>query len=291
MTGESFGNGLYWQVHSHMKIGAHVSIAGGYDKAVQKASAMGCNALQIFSASPRGWNFARPTDEDIDLFLKTREQHSIETVVFHASYLINLADTNRIGPLSRQLLTHELKLAARMNVIGSVIHLGSYKNNGNGHEELCSNIQAVLDKMPDDRYFIIENAGNRKIGQTIEQIAEIIKQLKDPRLKVCLDTCHLHAAGYDLRTKEAYDSFVDTFDTQIGLNRLAVWHINDSHDPFGSLNDHHENLGYGHVGIEVFDHIMHDPRMSDIPRILEVPGLDGAGPDKPNVDKLKAIAS
>ncbi len=274
-----------------MKIGAHVSIAGGYDKAVEKASAMGCNALQIFSASPRGWNFARPTDEDIDLFLKKREELGINTAVFHASYLINMADTNRIGPLSRQLLTHELKLAARMNVIGSVIHLGSFKNNGNGHDELCSNIQAVLDKMPDDRYFIIENAGNRKIGQTIEQIAEIIRQLKDPRLKVCLDTCHLHAAGYDLTTKDTYGSFISMFDAQIGLDRLAVWHVNDSHDPFGSLNDHHENLGKGQVGIDVFTNITHDTRMNDIPLILEVPGLDGKGPDKANVDKLKEIAS
>lgn len=273
-----------------MKIGAHVSIAGGYDNALPKAFAMGCNALQIFSASPRGWNFARPTDEEIDLFLKEREKYGIETVVFHASYLINMADTNRIGPLSRQLLTHELKLASRMNVIGSIIHLGSFKNNGNGHEQLHENIAQVLEKAPEDRYFIIENAGNRKIGQTISEIGQIIKTLKDERLKVCLDTCHLHAAGYDLTTKESYDAFITMFEREVGLERLAVWHINDSHDPFGSLNDHHENLGKGLVGTDVFKNITHDPRMSEIPLILEVPGLDGKGPDKANIDVLKSLA-
>src|SRR3990167_2765757 len=104
-----------------MRIGAHVSIAGGYDIAVAKASAMGCNALQIFSASPKGWNFARPTDEQIDLFRSKCEELKIQSVVFHASYLVNFADTNRIGPLSVQLLTHELNLAQKMNVIGSVV--------------------------------------------------------------------------------------------------------------------------------------------------------------------------
>jgi apurinic endonuclease APN1 len=177
-----------------------------------------------------------------------------------------------------------------MNVIGSIIHLGSFKNNGNGHEQLHENIAQVLEKAPEDRYFIIENAGNRKIGQTISEIGQIIKTLKDERLKVCLDTCHLHAAGYDLTTKESYDAFITMFEREVGLERLAVWHINDSHDPFGSLNDHHENLGKGLVGTDVFKNITHDPRMSEIPLILEVPGLDGKGPDKANIDVLKSLA-
>lgn len=271
-----------------MKIGAHVSIAGGYDIAVAKAQKMGCNALQIFSASPKGWNFARPTDEQIDLFRSKCDELQIESVVFHASYLVNFADTNRIGPLSVQLLTHELNLAQKMNVIGSVVHLGSFKTNGNDLTHLCENIQKVLDKMPDERFFIIENAGNRKIGQTIEQIGEIVHTLNDPRLKVCLDTCHLHAAGYDLTTPESYQTFMNTFDTLIGRARLSVWHMNDSHDPFGSLNDHHENLGVGQVGRGAFQNIINDPLNAAIPLILETPGFDGKGPDKQNVDILKS---
>lgn len=270
------------------KIGAHLSMAGGHHLALQRAADIGCNALQLFLASPKGWNFQRLSDDQIELFKKTKKELAIGPVYFHASYLVNFADTNRIGPLSVSLITHELKVASRMGVRGSIIHLGSFKTNGNGHEHLCDNIKKALDKIPDDVFFIIENAGNRKIGLKIEEIGEIFKTINDPRLRVCLDTCHLHAAGYDLGTEESFNKFLKEFDELVGIDNIEVWHMNDSKDPFESLRDRHENLGYGEVGEQVFINILNNPRTKHHPFIIETPGFDGLGPDKQNVDILRS---
>lgn len=269
-------------------LGAHLSIAGGHAQALQRAVNIGCNALQVFLVSPKGWNFARMSDEEIDLFRTKKKELEIDPVYFHASYLVNFADTNRIGPLSVQLITHELKIASRMGIRGSIIHLGSYKTNGNGQTHLCENIKKVLDKIPEDVTFIIENAGNRKIGLKIEEIGDIIKTVNDARLRVCLDTCHLHAAGYDLRTEEAANAFLEMFDQIVGIDKIELWHINDSKDPFESFRDRHENLGYGEVGKDVFVNLLNNPRTKHHPFIIEVPGFDEQGPDKQNVDILKA---
>ncbi len=273
------------------RIGAHLSIAGGHIKAIDRALELGCNAVQIFCASPRGWNFAKIGDDTAEEFKKEAKKRDVSPVYFHASYLINLADADRIGKLSKQLLTHELKIASKMGVRGSIVHLGSYKDNGKNHNQLCDNIAAVLENIPKDVEFIIENAGNRKIGQTIEEIAEIIKELKDKRIKVCLDTCHLHAAGYDLKTTKGYNDFLTMFDKTIGLERLSLWHVNDSRDPFGSLRDRHENIGVGEVGIDVFKNILRHPKTKTVPCILEVPGFDGEGPDQKNMDIFKSLIS
>lgn len=273
-----------------LKVGGHVSIAGGHSKAIDRTLEIGGNCAQIFLASPRGWNFAKISDEEIDHFRAYATEHKVSPIVFHASYLVNLADDDRIGKLSVQLLTHELKTASRMGVIGSVIHLGSYKDNGKDHLKLCKNIASVLEKIPDDVQFIIENAGNRKIGKDIEEIAEIMDELNDDRVRVCLDTCHLHAAGYDLGSEQSFSDFMKVFDEKIGVDRIAVWHINDSRDPFGSLRDRHENIGEGNVGTTVFRNILTNPKTRHHPMILEVPGFDGTGPDKRNVDLIKKLS-
>lgn len=271
------------------KLGAHVSIAGGYTMALTKIKAMGGNALQIFSASPRGWNFPRPTDEAIREFVTLKNKLKIDPVYFHASYLINLAADNRVGQLSTQLLTNELKLAKKMDVRGSIIHLGSFKDGDKDYKKLLTNIEKVLAKIPDDRLFIIENAGNRKIGLELDEIAQIVKELKAPNVRVCLDTCHLHAAGYNLRGKKEYAEFLDLFDKKIGLKKLELWHMNDSRDPLGSYRDRHENIGQGTVGIEVFKQILTNSKTKSLPGIIEVPGIKGEGPDKENLDVLKQL--
>ena len=272
-----------------MKLGAHVSITGGHENALYKIKQMGGNSLQIFSASPRAWNFAKIDDTIAEQFVKTKKKLGIEPVYFHASYLINLAFENRVGQLSTQLLTHELKIAKRMGVKGSIVHIGSHKDGEKEIKHVVSHVSKVLEKIPDDVLFIIENAGNRKIGLYLEEIAEIVKSLKSKNVKVCLDTCHLHAAGYDLRTKKSFEEFLDVFDKKIGLERLEVWHLNDSKDPFGSLRDRHENIGKGQVGIEVFKTILTHPKTKHVPGIIEVPGFDDMGPDKKNLDILKKL--
>lgn len=283
------------------KLGAHLSIGGGHQNAVSKINEIGGNTLQIFSCSPRGWNFAKPTEAEIDVFTSLKKQMQIDPVYFHASYLLNLGSDERIGQLSRSSLKHELKLAKQMGVRGSIVHLGSFKYDKDleianydiskevKYGALITNISEILKDTPEETLFMIENAGTRKIGRTIEEIARIIKDVNNPRLRVCLDTCHLHAAGYDITTKDKLDSFLEKFDSLIGLNKLELWHVNDSKDPFGSLRDRHENIGKGMVGIDTFRSLLNHPKLNDMSFIIETPGFDDKGPDKQNLDILKGL--
>jgi len=280
------------------QFGAHLSSSGGYHKAVERVHAIGGSCLQLFSSSPRTWKSAVVDDEKIARFLTAREEFKIDPVYFHALYLVNLADSGQTGENSVEALITELNLAHAMNVRGSIVHTGSFKNkDASGscrleaaYPTLLSNIQNVLKETPEDTLLILENSGNRKIGQTIEHLAEIIEDVKSPRIRVCLDTCHLHAAGYDLSTPDALNAFLDRFDTLIGHKKLELIHMNDSKDPFQSLRDRHDNIGVGNVGISVFKNLIQNKRTQTLPFIIETPGFDGNGPDEKNLDILKGLA-
>jgi len=272
-----------------LKLGAHLSISGGYYKALENINSKGGNCLQIFSASPRAWNFARPSDNDINDFIKTKSKLKIDPVYFHASYLINLALNNRVGQLSKQLLKHELKLAAKLGVKGSIVHLGSFKEVKNIYVDIISQIKEILTDTPENTLFMIENAGNNKISQEMKEIATIVKEVDSPRLKVCLDTCHLYSAGYDLSTSQKLETFLKEFDSLIDLEKLELFHSNDSKDPFNSGRDRHENIGKGTIPIETFQLIMTHPKLKHLPFIIEVPGFNDEGPDKKNLDILKNL--
>lgn len=277
------------------KIGAHLSIAGGYGEALKRVIAIGGNCLQMFSASPRGWNIAKVSGADAKEFVAAKERLGVDPVYFHASYLINLADKGSVGHLSKESLVAELSVAGDIGVRGSIVHLGSFKMKGDEpvsdaqYEVLCKNIKTVLEKTPARTILIIENAGTRKIGRDLTEIAKIIDAIGDKRVRVCLDTCHLHAAGYDLRSEAALDTFLKTVDNIIGLSRLELFHVNDSRDPFGSLRDRHDNIGEGAVGREVFELLLNHPKTKDLPFVTEVQGFDDNGPDKENIDRLKAM--
>lgn len=270
-------------------IGAHVSIVGGYISAIEKIVHMGGNCLQIFSSAPQGWRFAQVSEKEINTFKQAKKIYSIHPVYFHASYLINFADTGRIGQLSKQSLIHELHIAEKLGITGSIIHLGSFKQKENDYRILGKNIQEVLDATSAKTYFIIENAGNRKIGQSMDQIATIVRHVDSDRIRVCLDTCHLHATGYNLSTQEKLDDFLNMFDEKIGIQKLEVFHMNDSRDEFHSFHDRHENIGEGKVGINVFKNILNHPRLKHLPFIIETPGFDNRGPDEKNLQILKSF--
>ena len=281
------------------KLGAHLSIAGGYDQALKKIGEIGGNCLQIFSASPRGWNRITVTEKQIQDFVQLKKKLAVDPVFFHASYLINLADSERIGSFSKKTLIAELNIASQLGIKGSIIHLGSYKNDRRDvinhvstekkYPILINNISEILASTPKDTFFIIENAGNKKIGQSLVEIAQIIKDLDNKRVKVCLDTCHLFSAGYDLRTLEKLDRFLAEFDQKIGLDKLIVWHFNDSRDTFASGHDRHQNIGEGLIGKEEFKLILNHPLLKKLPFIIETPGFDNHGPDKKNLDTLKEL--
>ena len=282
-----------------VKIGAHLSISGGYYRALEKIIAIGGNCLQIFSSSPRSWTQTKVIEVDKKLFIDKKKELNIDPVYFHASYLVNLADDGPIGHLSKSSLIVEMGLASQLGIRGSIIHLGSYKNHGRDvinhvstdkkFDILINNILEILTKTPKNTYFIIENSGNRKIGQTIEEIAAIIKVINDERVKVCLDTCHLFSAGYSLQTQKELETFLIDFDKKIGLNKLELWHLNDSRDPFNAMRDRHENIGAGTIGLTTFQLLVNHPKTKDLPFIIETPGFDGNGPDKKNLDILKNL--
>lgn len=270
-----------------MKIGAHQSISGGFTTALESIHLKGGSALQIFASSPRFWNQPVVSDEAVQEFIKKKHELEIDPIYFHACYLINLANTEKGGYASVSALSKELMLAQRMEIRGSIIHLGSLANGT--YERLIMNIQKVLDATPDNTVFIAENAGTRKIGTTLEELGTIVKDVSSERLKICLDTCHLHAAGYDISTQKSYDSFFLKFDRLIGLEKLEVIHVNDSRDPFESNRDRHENLLEGMIPPSVFELLLNNPLTKDIPFILETPGFDKKGPDKKNIDILKKL--
>lgn len=294
--------------------GGHVSIAGGYKEALPRAVALGGNALQMFSGSPRGWNLPKVAPAEAGVYRETAKRLGIVASYFHASYLVNLADDGPNGKHSVDALVAELTVAEALGVRGSIVHLGSFKEPRAVESEklkvgslfpdesrqtvyikheryplLISNIKAVLKKSPKGTLFIIEDMGMRKIGRSLDEIANIVSDVDDPRVKVCLDTCHLHAAGYDISTKKKLDEFLTYFDDSIGLEKLECFHINDSRDEFGSLRDRHDNIGEGKVGKDVFKLILNHPKLKTLPFILEVPGFDDSGPDKKNMDILKSL--
>ncbi len=271
--------------------GAHLSIAGGYAEALKRAKNIGANALQIFSSPPRNWSLKEPDKKAVELFLETRKQLGIDPVYFHATYLVNLAGDELVAKRSVDFLIKELNLAEKLNIRGSIIHLGSFKNNKTpeAYKKFLKNIGVILSKTSEKPLFIIENAGSRKIGATLDEIAEIIKDLQGERIRVCLDTCHLWSSGYDTSDGKKLNAFLDEFDSKIGLSKLEVWHCNDSRDAFGSFRDRHENIGQGSLGLKTFATLLNNDAINDRAFIIETPGFDGNGPDKKNLEILKSL--
>ena len=287
-----------------IKLGAHQSISGGYSEALKKITSIGGNCLQIFSSSPRGWNFAKSSEDEIKQFIETKTKPEIDPIYFHATYLINLADDSRVGHMSKMSLINELNLSPKLGVKGSIIHLGSFKEKNklplenylmndrtqdNKYKVLIENIKEVLEKTPKESLFIIENAGNRKIGQTLEEISQIVKDVNNPRVRLCFDTCHLFSNGYKFDTTKELDNFLDKLDELDLFDKLEVWHLNDSRDEFDSGHDRHDNIGQGKINIDEFKVLLNHPKTKKYPFIIETPGFDGNGPDKKNLDILKSL--
>jgi deoxyribonuclease-4 len=275
----------------NIKLGAHLSISGGFERALQKIDGIGGNCLQIFSSSPRGWRFAEASEKQVNQFVNLKLQLQTEPIYFHASYLINLADGGKTGYLSKMSLIAEMNLAPKMQIKGSIVHLGSYKEakTESKYKVLINNIKEVLSKTPKQSLFIIENSGNRKIGQTLEEIAQIVKDLNSERVRLCLDTCHLFSNGYKFENIKELDSFLDKLKQLNLIDKLELWHVNDSRDPLNSGRDRHENIGQGTIGLEEFRILLNHPQTKNYPFIIETPGFNQDGPDKKNLDILKSL--
>ena len=274
-----------------MKIGAHVSTAGGISKAVRRGQEIGCEALQIFGSSPQSWAFREIPDAEIEAFRQNMADAGMGPVFLHAIYLVNLG-TGKADALDKgvESLSTHLRLAGRLGAEGLIFHPGSH--GGAGFEavlpQVAGAIRRALDGAPDGPCLAVENmAGMGKhIGARFEELGAILDAVDDQRLKVCLDAL---AAGYDLTTGEGIEDMLAQLDTGPGSGNVVAIHANDSKRVCGSGVDRHDNIGEGFIGEDGFAVFMAHPAFRYVPFLLEVPGFEGNGPDQRNVDLLKDI--
>ena len=278
------------------RLGAHLSIAGGLPRAVDRAQASRCEALQIFTKSAGQWR-ARPLPaEEIALFRTRVDETGIHPVVAHNSYLINIAAAApALRTQSILALGEELDRAESLGIDGIVMHPGSYTT---GTEEeglrlIADGLARVLGERPRGRTMILleHTAGQgTNLGHRFEHLASILARLDgSPRVGVCLDTCHLLSAGYDICTEAGYRSTFRYFDRIVGLDRVKVFHLNDSKKPCGSRVDRHEHIGKGCLGLEPFRLLLNDRRFARLPMLLETPKLETAeSRRRSDVDPLDA---
>ena len=263
------------------RLGAHLSIAGGLPRAVDRAEASGCQALQIFTKSAGQWRARELPPDEIALFRRRVRQTTIRPVVAHNSYLINVAaaDTT-LRRKSIAALREELDRADALGLDGLVMHPGSYTSGTErgGLKLIADALAAILDSRPNGRTRILleQTAGQgTNLGHRFEHLAEIIDRVGGSRrVGVCLDTCHLLTAGYDIRSEEGYRDTFRQFGRIVGFSRLKAFHVNDSKKPCGSRVDRHEHIGKGCIGIEPFRRLVNDPRFAQLPMLLETPKLD-----------------
>ena len=277
-----------------MKIGAHVSTSGGISKAPARGQEIGCEAIQIFGSSPQGWAFKAVPDQEVESFRQGAAGSGIEAVFLHAIYLVNLGTSNPAN-LKKGIdsLINYMTLASRIGATAVIFHPGSH--GGAGYESVLPQtvgaIKSVLEASPEGPFLAVENMAGmgQHIGARFEELGGILEAVGSPRLKVCLDTQHSFAAGYDLTTGEGIEDMLAKLDDGPGSANVVAIHANDSKRPCGSGVDRHDNIGDGFIGEDGFAVFMGHPAFRDVPFLLEVPGFEGKGPDQQNVDILKRI--
>jgi deoxyribonuclease IV len=288
-----------------LRIGIHASIAGSYLNALESARKLGCNALQIFSASPRMWQGgpARIPDADAKAFRARRKELGLGPLVIHANYLINLAASQpMLRTRSIQAFHDEIVRAVALGADFLVVHPGS---RGEATPEravatIIDSVKQAAKRAPlGGLHILIENTAGRgtAVGSRLEEVADIVGGLTGLPTGACLDTAHLFAAGYDIKTGSGLESTIEVIDRTIGLDRVPVFHVNDSKIPLGGRVDRHEHIGKGKIGAEAFQRILTHPRLGaaapeGLPGrafLLETP-IDDPGDDRRNVAKLWELA-
>ncbi|MDQ3191094.1 MAG: deoxyribonuclease IV [Bacteroidota bacterium] len=275
-----------------MLLGVHCSISGGYDNAFIEAQRLGINTFQIFTKNQRQWKEKEISEIEGKAFRKNLIKYGIKTAFSHTTYLINVASVNEvIRERSIFALASEVKRCQSLGLSYTVLHPGSFKGStlSAGIENIADALYAVLENTKDsDVKILLENTAGQgsSIGGKFEHLSQIINQVNSPRIGVCFDTCHAFAAGYDIRTHKGFEITMNELDKEVGLNKLYVFHLNDSKGSLASHLDRHDHIGKGKLGIEPFRQIM--KRFPDIPKVLETPKENDM--DKVNLDVLRALA-
>jgi deoxyribonuclease-4 len=280
-----------------MQVGMHVSIAGSIDRAVDNAVSMGCTAFQIFTRNPRGW-IAKPlVAADVSNFKEKLAASKIDrfATAAHMPYLPNLSSPEDDSfTRSTSSLIDEIKRCSKLGVPYIVAHLGSHKGAGDkkGIEKLVKAFTKAAADTPEDVMILLENTAGQKnsVGSDFEQLASIISQLKPAkRFGICLDTCHVFAAGYDIRTEKNALETLEKFDRAIGFEHLKILHLNDSKGELGCNIDRHEHIGLGYIGEKGLAYVIRSINSKKIPIILETP-IDERRDDIGNLKKVKELA-
>jgi len=260
------------------KIGAHMSIAGGVSRALDRGEELGLDTIQIFTKNANQWLGRAITDEERDRFQRRKEETGIDPVIAHDSYLINLASPDReMFEKSLDAFEDEIHRCHRLEVPYLVMHPGAHLGTGEsrGIRQIGEAIRvAVLEREEQAVCILLETTAGQgtQIGYRFEHLRDIMAEVNMPeRLGVCLDTCHIFAAGYDFRSGETYEETMARFDDVIGLEALRVVHVNDSKKELGSRVDRHEHIGRGRIGEAAFGFFLNDARLADLPFILETP--------------------
>jgi len=267
-----------------MLLGAHLSIAGGMENALIKAHRYAFDTVAVFVRNQRQW-YAPPLEEPAaELFRGTRRELGISPVIAHGSYLVNLSGRPDVRGRSIAATAEELDRCGRLGIEYLVIHPGSHPDARAGLRLVAEALNEVLAACPHRRPIILleTTAGQgNSLGRTFEQLSAILDLVRDPgRFGVCLDTCHVFAAGYDIRTPKAYRKVMDELNGVVGEGRLRVVHVNDSLKGLGSRVDRHAHVGRGCIGLKGLANFVNDPRLAALPMILETPkGLDARGRD------------
>jgi len=277
-----------------MKFGAHVSIRGALHLAVDRAVTIGCECLQIFVGSPRQWREITYPERDLDLFVEKRRKAKLEPLVAHAAYLINLASGEmEVYRRSTGALIYALRMMDRLRGFAVITHLGS--RGDRPWRDALARVTAALSvalEATNGAMVLVEHSvgAGGQVGGTFEELRDILEAMRfHPRLGVCLDSCHLFAAGWDLRTPAGIQAMLRAFHTTVGLTHLRVLHLNDSKGSLGSRIDRHENIGQGRIGSVGFRALVNHPRLGRLPGFIETPGFDRAGPDMKNLQVLKRL--
>jgi deoxyribonuclease IV len=280
-----------------MLLGAHLSIAGGLHRAVESAADYGFETVALFVRNQRQWSAPPLEDAQVEQFRSTRQATGIGPIVAHGSYLVNLAGAGRVRERSLAAVAEDLDRCGRLGIEYLVLHPGSAEDTDAGIARIAEGLDAVLptDRTSKTTVLLETTAGQgNSIGHRFEHLAAILTRCSHAnRLGVCLDTAHVFAAGYDLRTADAGRAMLREFDEVIGLGRLQAVHLNDSLKPIGSRVDRHAHIGQGHIGREGFGWLVRSRKLPRVPMILETPkGADASGRDwdRVNSDLLRRLS-
>ncbi|HAL62314.1 MAG TPA: deoxyribonuclease IV [Chloroflexi bacterium] len=279
-----------------MPLGAHMSISGGVDKAIDRGQEVGCDTIQIFTRTPRQWKMRGFSEEEVEGFRRKREEAGISPVFAHDTYLINLGSPDEeLWKRSIAVFEDELARCDALGLPFLVVHPGSHVGQGEeaGLARIAEALSLVLAKKPGyESQIVLEiTAGQgHTLGYSFQQLARLIELTEGgERLGICFDTCHAFVAGYEIRTPEGYDTTFDELNELIGLERLKAFHLNDAKGDLGSRLDRHEHIGKGRLGLEPFRMILNDERFRGLPMVLETPKGPKMEKDIENLRVLRSL--